>query len=72
MKFESIHGLAFTPKSHLVYEAVNANDKWVVVVDGNIGPPSDNIIDGTMEFHDDGCVEYLARRDNVLYRVKQR
>ena len=60
--------LVFSPDSqHLVFKAQKGN-KWVVVADGQSGAEFDVI--GPLTFNADGAMEFLAIKQNTLYRVK--
>jgi hypothetical protein len=59
----------FSPEgNHVVYVA-NKDKMIIVVVDGQAGMEYDVIFQGGPTFRPDGTLEFLAIRDNVLYRV---
>ena len=43
---------------------------WLVVEDGQPGAQYEGIVTNGLAFRPDGILEYLAIRDNSLYRVK--
>ena len=55
---------------HVAYGAVKAL-KVSVVIDGREGPWYDVMIQNGPTFHPDGSLEYLAIKENTLYRVQQ-
>jgi WD40 repeat protein len=69
-EYDRVGGLAFSPDGgHLAYAAKDG-PKSLVVLDAQTGPSCDGIICGGPTFNDDGSLEYLAIKDNSLYRVK--
>jgi hypothetical protein len=52
---------------HVAYSVKNAN-KWSVVVDGKVGEDYGGT--GPLVFNPDGTLEYVAVKDNTLYRIK--
>lgn len=69
-----MYSLRFSPDSkHFTYYAQKGS-KWVAVTDGVEGSEYDDILRGRSygaapAFRPDGGVEYLAVKNNVLYRV---
>jgi len=61
----------FSPAGKRVAYAAQKGGKWRVVVDGKAGPEMDAIAAGPV-FLRDGRLEYIARKDVVLYRVTER
>jgi Tol biopolymer transport system component len=60
--------LVFSPDSlGLAYAAVDGG-KWSVVLGGHAGPDYDGLACGPI-FRRDGALEYLARKQDTLYRV---
>jgi hypothetical protein len=61
---------------HVVYIVRDGEREWVVV-DGRDGPQYDEVYHGRqncvarLTFHSDGSVDYLARRGDTVYRVRQ-
>ena len=70
LSYDGAHLPVFSSNSkHIAYIA-NEDKKFFVVADGRPGPQYDNIIKGGPIVHDDGIVEYLAKKEQTIYRVK--
>src|SRR5690606_25673501 len=65
-----LNTLTFSPDSRHLALAVGVGDKQAVVLDGTPGPLFDQILEGGPRFQAGGVLEYLAVRDDHLYRVK--
>ena len=69
-KYDYVWGLAFSPDGKSVVYGAGKDGKWWIVLDGHAGEEFDQICDGSPFFNPDGVLEYLAIRNNTLYRVK--
>jgi hypothetical protein len=70
---EGVRGLIFSlDGKRVAYAAAKGwwKRKWFVVVDGQPGPPYDELGENGPTFDSDGVLEYLAFKDNSLWRVK--
>ena len=71
-EYKLIHNISFSPDGkHLVYIA-NKDNYWFFVVDGLEGSKYTSILFDTQIFRPDGVLEFLAIKQGILYRVKQR
>lgn len=66
-------GPVFSPDgSHLAYEAAQAEQRWVVVVDGVEGKPSQGLVQGaSVVFDDNTHLHYLAVRASQVLLVEE-
>ena len=62
--------LIFSPDGKRLAYIAKKGAKWLVVMDGQAGAEYDGIAEGTPIFSPDGVLEYLAIKDDSLYRVK--
>jgi hypothetical protein len=68
--YDDVNGPHFSPNSaHLAYAAAR-DGKYFVVLDSEEGPAYDKIIENGPSFRSDFSLEWLAIKDNSLYRVK--
>jgi len=70
LEYDGVAGLTFSPDSkHVAYAALRAW-KQFVVVDGQSSAAYDDIGEQSPVFDADGVLEFLAIRNNLLYRIR--
>ena len=68
--YDGAHIPVFSPDGKNMAYVANDNKKFFVVVNGEPGHRYDNIIQGGPSVKNDGTAEYLALKEETIYRVK--